>query len=649
MKKQLIAALLTLTASFSLQAQVILSDSFSYPDGSIITNSSGVWSNHSGTIGQTLVSGGKLLLTQSASEDINTTFTGAGTVIYTSFKVNFSAIPSTSGDYFAHFKDNTTTNYRGRVFATATNALPGTFRLGISAAAGSPNQILPRDLTTNTEYVVVFSYDTVNFFGTLWVNPISQSDLSVATSDVTSAVVLSAFAFRQSSGIGSMSIDDLKIGNSFADVVTAPFAPTVVLQPVGKSVFSGENVMFYGVANGSGQLFYQWRFNNANLPGETSNVLSLISVSSASQGNYSLLVSNAISSAISSNAFLSVNTTPTAPFFTAQPKSQTVNVGLTATFTAAASGTYPLNYQWYFNGSPLSGQTATNLVLTAVQTNQAGNYSVSVSNSVNGIISSNAVLTVVVPVPVVTNIAYLRTLMTPDFAPADTTTIFTVEGIVTTYTNLTSAGNAQFYIMDNTAGIAVFVSGGSTIRPLAGDKVRVTGPLGAFNGLFELNLVASNPNHSVTILSSGNPLPTPAVFNFSTASNPSVMEASVEGSRLVISNVFLGGGTTFLSGENVNMTNQSGQVFLLRIDTRVGDVIGKPKPEFAYSITGVMGQFDNATPFDSGYQFFVTRYADIITNAPPAAVRLSIAKSGSDVLVSWPTSATGFVLQGNPV
>ncbi|MDQ6630836.1 MAG: immunoglobulin domain-containing protein, partial [Verrucomicrobiota bacterium] len=326
MKKYLITTLLTLTASISLQAQIIFSDSFNYPDGSIITNSGGVWSNHSGTIGQTLVSGGKLLLTQSATEDISAAITGIGTVVYASFKVNFSALPSASGDYFAHFKDNST-GFRGRVFATTTNALPGTFRLGISAAAGSPNQILARDLTTNTEYLVVFSYDTVNFFGTLWVNPISASDPSVATSDTTTNVVLTSFAFRQSGGIGSLSVDDLRIGNSFADVVTnAPVAPTVVLQPVGKSVFSGESVMFYAVANGSGQLFYQWRFNGADLPGETSNVLSLAAVNGANQGNYSLFVSNSVSSTVSSNAFLSVNTTPTAPFFTLEPQSQTVNV-----------------------------------------------------------------------------------------------------------------------------------------------------------------------------------------------------------------------------------------------------------------------------------------------------------------------------------
>ncbi|MEO6035722.1 MAG: immunoglobulin domain-containing protein [Verrucomicrobiota bacterium] len=649
MKKYLIAAFLTVATSFTLRAQVSLSESFTYPDGPIVTNSSGVWSNHSGVVGQTLVSGGKLLLTQSSTEDINTQVSGGGTVLFASFKVNFSSLPSTSGDYFAHFKDNGN-NFRARIFGTATNSLPGAFRMGISAAAATPNQILPRDLTTNTEYQVVFSYNTADFFGTLWINPTSESDPSVATSDITSNIVLTAFAFRQSGGIGSMAIDDLKVGNSFADVVTStPVAASIALQPVGKTVFAGENVTLYGVGNGSGTLSYQWQFNDMVLPGETSNVLVLNSVDAGDQGNYKLIVTDATSSAVSSNAFVSINTTPTAPFFTVEPKSQTVNVGATVTFTSRASGTAPIGYQWLYNGGALSGETSSNLVLTSVTTNQSGNYSVRAGNSISTTTSSNALLTVQVPLPVTTNIANLRSRMTAAFAPSDTNTIFIVEGVVTTYTNLTTTGNSQFYIQDSTAGIVVFVSGGSTIRPMAGDLVRVTGPLGAFNGLFELNLVNSNPNHNVTILSSGNPLPASAPFNFATANNAAVMEATVEGSRVIITNVFLGGAATFGSGENVTLTNSTGGTFILRIDTRVGDVIGKPKPAFATSLIGVMGQFDSSSPFDSGYQFFVTRYADISTNAPAAPVGLTIAKSGSDVLVSWPSSATGFALESNTV
>jgi hypothetical protein len=272
---------------------------------------------------------------------------------------------------------------------------------------------------------------------------------------------------------------------------------------------------------------------------------------------------------------------------------------------------------------------------------------------VNATNSEAAVLTVVPPTPVVTNIAYLRTKMDPvDFNPNDTTTLYQAEGIVTTPDKLTTPGNAQFYMQDDTGGIAVFVGGGDTIRPAQGDRVRVTGPLGHFSGLFELILSAANFTHSVEILSSGNPLPQPALFNFATLTDIPMMETNVEGSYLVISNVFLqNAGSTFgSSGVNLNMTNLNGQVGVLRIDARAVDVHGQTIPEFAASIKGVMGQFDSSAPHNSGYQFFLTQYSDLIAGTPPGPsvdpIPLEFQMSGGNLILSWADSA--FSLQAAP-
>jgi hypothetical protein len=58
-----------------------------------------------------------------------------------------------------------------------------------------------------------------------------------------------------------------------------------------------------------------------------------------------------------------------------------------------------LGYQWNFNQTNIANATNAVLMLTNVQLNQAGNYTVLVSNLVNSILSSNAVLTVN-PLPV---------------------------------------------------------------------------------------------------------------------------------------------------------------------------------------------------------------------------------------------------------
>ena len=63
----------------SVRADILLSDSFTYPDGSITANSGGKWATHSGTAGQAAVLGGVLNLSEKQSEDINSTLTGAPT------------------------------------------------------------------------------------------------------------------------------------------------------------------------------------------------------------------------------------------------------------------------------------------------------------------------------------------------------------------------------------------------------------------------------------------------------------------------------------------------------------------------------------------------------------------------------------------
>jgi alpha-tubulin suppressor-like RCC1 family protein len=85
---------------------------------------------------------------------------------------------------------------------------------------------------------------------------------------------------------------------------------------------------------------------------------------------------------------------PTAPNITTQPVSQAVNVWQSTSFTVAATGYY-LNYQWRKDGVDLAGATNPTYHLPYAHTNDAGNYTVVVSNSVGSVTSAPpAVLTV---------------------------------------------------------------------------------------------------------------------------------------------------------------------------------------------------------------------------------------------------------------
>jgi len=85
---------------------------------------------------------------------------------------------------------------------------------------------------------------------------------------------------------------------------------------------------------------------------------------------------------------------PIPPFINSQPANLTATVNGAAIFNVAATGTQPLDYQWSFDGTNISGATNSTLILSEVQFAQAGNYSVLVSNVVGWAASSNAVLTV---------------------------------------------------------------------------------------------------------------------------------------------------------------------------------------------------------------------------------------------------------------
>ena len=78
----------------------------------------------------------------------------------------------------------------------------------------------------------------------------------------------------------------------------------------------------------------------------------------------------------------------------AQPSSLTAVEGGAAVFAVTAQGAPPLNYQWMFNNTPILQATGPNLTLNQVSPNQAGNYSVLVSNTASQTLSATAVLNV---------------------------------------------------------------------------------------------------------------------------------------------------------------------------------------------------------------------------------------------------------------
>src|SRR6185436_8960658 len=83
-----------------------------------------------------------------------------------------------------------------------------------------------------------------------------------------------------------------------------------------------------------------------------------------------------------------------APTFVIEPVNASVFVQDNYTFSALADGTVPITYQWRRYGTNLPNATNATLVLTLLQTNDSGPFSVAVTNAGGFAISSNGVLTV---------------------------------------------------------------------------------------------------------------------------------------------------------------------------------------------------------------------------------------------------------------
>ncbi|HEY4414131.1 MAG TPA: immunoglobulin domain-containing protein [Verrucomicrobiae bacterium] len=189
--------------------------------------------------------------------------------------------------------------------------------------------------------------------------------------------------------------------------VNIPNPPSILTQPQDQYISPGDSATFSVVAGGSEPLSYQWYYNtNTLLANATDSTLTITNVQAGAAGSYSVMVSNLAGTMTSPNAFLTINLTPVAPNFIAQPVSQTALTGGTVTFTAQVNGTAPITYQWNKNGVLIPGATAASLTLTNVQVTDSGSsYTVTASNSVTRVTSSVAVLTVSATVTVV-NSAY---------------------------------------------------------------------------------------------------------------------------------------------------------------------------------------------------------------------------------------------------
>jgi hypothetical protein len=131
-----------------------------------------------------------------------------------------------------------------------------------------------------------------------------------------------------------------------------------------------------------------WQYNLTNITGGTPITFTNVQTIGVTNNDPRLLASTNVVTWFSGWQPLLM------PYILTQPTNQTVNANQNASFFVSAGGVPNPTYQWLFNGTNLNGQTSSTLFIPSANGLNIGTYSVMVLNSVTGVVSSNAVLTV---------------------------------------------------------------------------------------------------------------------------------------------------------------------------------------------------------------------------------------------------------------
>jgi hypothetical protein len=188
-------------------------------------------------------------------------------------------------------------------------------------------------------------------------------------------------------------------------VTASAVAPSITTNPVSKTVLGGDPCTFSVIVNGTAPLSFQWAKSTDGvtytpIAGAQNSSYTIPAVSLDDEGSYAVTVTNTAGTATSLPAVLTVNQ-PLA--ITVQPVGAAVTAGASYTLTATAVGRPAPTYQWYLNGTIISGATNSSYAIAAATGADSGIYTV-VANNTSGdsVTSSGAAIAVVSPALVTT-------------------------------------------------------------------------------------------------------------------------------------------------------------------------------------------------------------------------------------------------------
>jgi hypothetical protein len=395
-------------------------DHFTYSEGNLYTVGAGVW-DAGGNTGPELVVTNPAALTAptyfAAASGNGVKWTPSGTARRSI--VQFGAV--SSGTLYASFLINPLSVSNTKLFAYFDNSTsqPSSPQLGFFVGNGSvgiakkgSTPVASVSVGSGTHLVVV----RYTFTGTssdqvdLWVDPASStygaatapasSGSASGGSNPSSIPYFGLYTSSDHAGNPYLYVDEVRIGTSWADVTpgTPPPPPPSGLLQVTNVGMTGHGFVMRGSGGTSNGVYDVLASEDMTIPIAEWNTIGTHNFNAS--GNFN--VTNPVPEGTDNEYFVvrvSSSSTNTPPSITSQPADQMVLVGQNATFNVTAIGSVPLNYQWYFNtNTALSAGTNATLTVSNVQSNDAGAYSVVVTNYAGSVTSLVAWLSIGEPI-----------------------------------------------------------------------------------------------------------------------------------------------------------------------------------------------------------------------------------------------------------
>ncbi|MBI2513888.1 MAG: putative Ig domain-containing protein [Opitutae bacterium] len=297
---------------------------------------------------------------------------------YDSANAQITGTPTTAGTYNVSLSANNATGAGGAVTLVVTIAPSGPVPTIDSAASVTAN------LNQSLSYQITASNTPTSF---------TASNLPVGLTLNTSTGEISG-----TPTVAGVSTATLTASNG--NGASANFSLTFILGPVA-IVNSATTVTGYaGAAIGT----YQLTATNSPTSFTVGTLPSGLSYSTQTQqitgtpsavGNstVSITANNAVGTGPAFTLSIQI-AAPTAPSISAQPASQTKNVGESVTFTVTASGTPSPTYQWKKGSSDIDGATSSSYTINPLTLGDAADYTVVVTNAGGSVTSDVATLTV---------------------------------------------------------------------------------------------------------------------------------------------------------------------------------------------------------------------------------------------------------------